>query len=156
MPIVRTMRSAGSTGALSRNMQTCTGLSSISLRPACGGTFPVKDPGLTLNQLLQQAQIAWHGVKLNQPDWGADSHTIALTVRSLRRQVHDPYNDKCILGRAGIRDPVRPGTFRRAGCAGSIRPGNHLMTSARGMRRLRSRMPFSLCSRGPWRCLSPR
>jgi glycogen operon protein len=42
-----------------------------------------EDPGLTLNQILQQAQIAWHGVKLNQPDWGADSHTIALTVRTI-------------------------------------------------------------------------
>jgi len=44
----------------------------------------VEDPGLTLNQLLQESKIAWHGVKLNQPNWGADSHTIALTVRSLR------------------------------------------------------------------------
>jgi len=42
-----------------------------------------EDPGLTLNQILQKAQIAWHGVKLNQPDWGADSHSIALTVRSI-------------------------------------------------------------------------
>ena len=41
-------------------------------------------PGLTLNQLLQQAHIQWHGVKLNQPDWGADSHAIALTATSLR------------------------------------------------------------------------
>jgi isoamylase len=44
----------------------------------------LEDPGLTLNQLLQQAKISWHGVKLNQPDWGADSHAIALTIRSLR------------------------------------------------------------------------
>jgi glycogen operon protein len=42
------------------------------------------DPGLTLNQILRQSKIAWHGVKLNQPDWGADSHTLAVTVRSLR------------------------------------------------------------------------
>ncbi|HYQ48790.1 MAG TPA: alpha-amylase family glycosyl hydrolase, partial [Thermodesulfovibrionales bacterium] len=44
----------------------------------------LEDFGLTLNQLLQHSKIAWHGVKLNQPDWGADSHAIALTVRSLR------------------------------------------------------------------------
>jgi glycogen operon protein len=43
-----------------------------------------EDPQLTLNQLLQQAKVAWHGVKLDQPDWGADSHAIALTVRSLK------------------------------------------------------------------------
>jgi glycogen operon protein len=44
----------------------------------------LEDPGLTLNQLLQRAKITWHGVKLNQPDWGADSHAIALTLKSLR------------------------------------------------------------------------
>ena len=41
------------------------------------------DPGLTLNQLIQQAKIVWHGVKLNQPDWSADSRAIALTMTSL-------------------------------------------------------------------------
>ena len=43
-----------------------------------------QDPGLTLNQLIRQAKIVWHGVKLNQPDWGADSHAIAMTMTSLR------------------------------------------------------------------------
>jgi glycogen operon protein len=42
------------------------------------------DPGLTLNQFLSLANISWHGVKLNQPDWGADSHVLALTLRSFR------------------------------------------------------------------------
>jgi glycogen operon protein len=46
----------------------------------------LEDPGLTLNQILQQAKVQWHGVKLNQPDWGADSHTIALTVGSIRER----------------------------------------------------------------------
>jgi glycogen operon protein len=44
----------------------------------------VEDTGLTLNQLLQQAQIQWHGVKLNEPDWSDKSHSIALTAWSLR------------------------------------------------------------------------
>jgi glycogen operon protein len=38
---------------------------------------------LTLNQLLAEAQLAWHGVVLNSPDWSDDSHSIAFTVRSL-------------------------------------------------------------------------
>lgn len=42
-----------------------------------------QDPGLTLNQLISKAKIAWHGVKLNQPDWSADSRAIALTMTSL-------------------------------------------------------------------------
>jgi len=39
--------------------------------------------GLTLNQLLAEAQIKWHGVKLDAPDWGDDSHSIAFTLRSM-------------------------------------------------------------------------
>jgi len=38
---------------------------------------------LTLNQLLRRARIEWHGVRLNQPDWGHDSHSIAVTAWSL-------------------------------------------------------------------------
>ena len=40
--------------------------------------------GLTLHQLLKQARIEWHGVKLNEPDWRDESHSIALTAWSLR------------------------------------------------------------------------
>jgi glycogen operon protein len=42
-----------------------------------------EDPGLTLNQLLSQARLEWHGVRVGQPDWGDDSHSIALTAWSL-------------------------------------------------------------------------
>jgi glycogen operon protein len=40
---------------------------------------------LTLNELINQAHRAWHGVKVGQPDWGEGSHSIALTVE-LRRE----------------------------------------------------------------------
>jgi glycogen operon protein len=33
---------------------------------------------LSLNQFLSQSIKAWHGVKLYQPDWGDESHSIAL------------------------------------------------------------------------------
>ncbi len=42
----------------------------------------LEDPGLTLNQLLGQARLEWHGVRAGQPDWGDDSHSIALTAWS--------------------------------------------------------------------------
>ncbi len=35
---------------------------------------------ITLSQLLREARLQWHGVKLNQPDWGPDSRSIALTA----------------------------------------------------------------------------
>jgi glycogen operon protein len=34
----------------------------------------------SLNQLLRQSKKVWHGVKLNQPDWSAWSHSLALTA----------------------------------------------------------------------------
>jgi glycogen operon protein len=40
---------------------------------------------IPLNQLLQEAKKAWHGVKLNQPDWSWNSHSLALAVE-LRRE----------------------------------------------------------------------
>jgi glycogen operon protein len=39
---------------------------------------------LTLNSLIRQAHLAWHGVKLDRPDWGHDSHCVALGADSPR------------------------------------------------------------------------
>jgi glycogen operon protein len=49
-----------------------------------------KEEHLTLNQLLHQGLIHWHGVKLNEPDWSEHSHSLALTARTLhgRFRVH--------------------------------------------------------------------
>jgi glycogen operon protein len=35
---------------------------------------------LTLHELLRGATIVWHGVKLNQPDWRSDSHSVAYSA----------------------------------------------------------------------------
>lgn len=35
---------------------------------------------MSLNQLIREANKAWHGTKLGQPDWGPHSHSIALTA----------------------------------------------------------------------------
>ena len=35
---------------------------------------------VSLRQLLRGVNLAWHGVKLNQPDWGENSHSIAFNV----------------------------------------------------------------------------
>ncbi len=40
---------------------------------------------LSINAMLQQATKAWHGVRLFQPDWGDDSHSVALESE-LKRQ----------------------------------------------------------------------
>jgi len=33
---------------------------------------------LTLNQMLREAKIGWHGVKVGEPDWSPQSHSIAM------------------------------------------------------------------------------
>jgi glycogen operon protein len=42
------------------------------------------EEGLSLNELLRRGQAQWHGVKLNQPDWGDHSHSLACTVKSIK------------------------------------------------------------------------
>jgi isoamylase len=46
----------------------------------------VEGSRLSLNELLAQAQLDWHGIGLHRPDWSDDSHSIAFTVSSLRRR----------------------------------------------------------------------
>jgi glycogen operon protein len=38
---------------------------------------------LSLNKLLCQARMEWHGIRVGKPDWGDNSHSIALTFRSM-------------------------------------------------------------------------
>ena len=42
---------------------------------------------LSLNELLRHAEFDWHGVRLGQPDWTDDSHSIACTIRSTPLQL---------------------------------------------------------------------
>src|SRR5262249_32901605 len=39
----------------------------------------------TLTEMIRETNKAWHGLDLDQPDWGDDSHSIAFTVE-LRRE----------------------------------------------------------------------
>jgi glycogen operon protein len=49
---------------------------------------------LSLAEFLRQAEIRWHGVRLDEPDWGKDSHSLAVTVKSAKaaRLVHFIFN----------------------------------------------------------------
>ncbi|WP_367360379.1 glycogen debranching protein GlgX [Syntrophus sp. (in: bacteria)] len=42
--------------------------------------FPTERLNITLNKLLHNQPVFWHGVGLNAPDWGYESHAIAATV----------------------------------------------------------------------------
>ena len=36
---------------------------------------------MTLNELIAQHRVEWHGVALNEPDWSDVSHSLAATFR---------------------------------------------------------------------------
>jgi glycogen operon protein len=44
--------------------------------------------GRTLLQLLKQARIQFHGVKLDEPDWGEHSHSLAFSAQGRRGFFH--------------------------------------------------------------------
>ena len=38
---------------------------------------------ITLEEYLSKAQIEWHGVEPGKPDWGSNSHSVALTLHNI-------------------------------------------------------------------------
>lgn len=46
----------------------------------------------TLDQFLENSVIHWHGVELDQPDWGEDSHSLAFTVEGKKEHLHLIFN----------------------------------------------------------------
>jgi glycogen operon protein len=42
--------------------------------------LPLERFDMTLNELIAQHRIEWHGVRLGDPDWGDVSHTLAATM----------------------------------------------------------------------------
>jgi glycogen operon protein len=45
----------------------------------------VRGGGLSLVELLEQSEVKWHGVELGKPDWGEDSHAVALELTGVER-----------------------------------------------------------------------
>ena len=46
-----------------------------------------EEPSVSLNELLRQAEMQAHGVKLGCPDWGQTSHSLAFTAHVPRRRL---------------------------------------------------------------------
>jgi isoamylase len=49
---------------------------------------------LSLTEFLRQAEIRWHGIRLDEPDWGDESHSLAVTLTSAKgeRLIHFLFN----------------------------------------------------------------
>jgi len=69
----------GSTGHCSTGIRRASFVSLLNAR-RLRRTVRHEAQRLTLPKLLREAHKAWHGVKLNQPDWGHSSHSLALTA----------------------------------------------------------------------------
>ena len=68
---------------------------------------------MTLTEIISKGLKGWHGVKLNQPDWSDDSHSIALSVTLANDVLHvylifnaywDPLNFDLPVLEAGRQD----------------------------------------------------
>ncbi|MCC6672115.1 MAG: glycogen debranching protein GlgX [Planctomycetes bacterium] len=53
------------------------------IRMRLAGEAAATTAELNLAQRLRQHQVRWHGVELDRPDWGPDSHTVSFTAQSL-------------------------------------------------------------------------
>jgi glycogen operon protein len=42
-----------------------------------------KEGRITLEDYLSKSRIEWHGVQLGKPDWGENSHSVALTLHNI-------------------------------------------------------------------------
>ncbi len=49
--------------------------------------LPLERFDLTLNELLERQLVEWHGVRLREPDWAYDSHSLAATLRFVEQGV---------------------------------------------------------------------
>ncbi len=55
-------------------------------------SIPREQRSLNLIELLHQAQIEWHGVKLYMPDWSHDSRAVVLNAQVGRESFHFIFN----------------------------------------------------------------
>lgn len=53
---------------------------------------PARDPRVTLTQFLHASRIEWHGVRLNQPDWSHQSHSLAVSAHGRHGHIHMVFN----------------------------------------------------------------
>ena len=72
---------------------------------------------ISLNDLLHQAHIEWHGVALGSPDWGDHSHPIAFTIRSFHARFQISRHVQRVLGATELCAAERA---RGRGCLAAV------------------------------------
>jgi isoamylase len=61
----------------------------VSMLNACRVLREARPEGqrVVLSQVIRQADITWHGVKLDRPDWSPSSHSLAFTAKATMDRV---------------------------------------------------------------------
>jgi len=93
---------------------------------------------VTLNQMIRQANKAWHGVKLGQPDWSYHSHSLALEALLEEAELH-VYAIFNVIGSPWNSNCQPPPAAPAPGAGGSIPRSTPLRTSYPGKRPPRCR-----------------
>lgn len=50
------------------------------------------DPRLSLTEVISRSRVRWHGAKLDRPDWGNDSRSVAFTIETPNKWHHLIFN----------------------------------------------------------------
>ena len=61
----------------------------------------------SLTELLARAKMAWHGTKLDRPDWGDSSRSRRSQRGTSKRKARLPLHSECLLGATGVRVAAR-------------------------------------------------
>ncbi len=96
---------------------------------------------MSLSELIRDSKHAWHGVKLGQPDWSPNSHSVAFGAELRARRTAAPHDLQRVLGTARFRAAA---VERPQGCVapdGSIQRWTRRMKSSNGKQRRRFRAP---------------
>ena len=89
---------------------------------------------VSLTDMLRHARTAWHGVKLLQPDWSPQSHSLAFGAEMRREGLELHLIMNAYWEPLDFELPRRARSANRGG-DGSIRHSSRPTTSSRGRRR---------------------
>ena len=106
----------------------------------------------SLNQVLREATKAWHGIKLNQPDWSDQSHSSSAHAHAQSEEISFYLILNAYWEALEFELPQTAETPQTDGADGSIRRSTHRTISPNGGTRHRYRGAPIGPGPAPWSC----
>ena len=110
---------------------------------------------VALNQLIREADITWHGVRLHEPDWRHSSHSVALTAKFTTHRVFVHVILNAYWEPLEFELPSAPTALEIHGADGSTPSSIPHRISSTGSERPRFPAIATGRSHAPWWCCSP-